>query len=99
MAQRWGNRVCRGASMPFEIVVVRFAGFTDYDLRQCDAAEGDAPDYSSSLDNHSGELVELTIEGQRRTFLVGIVAADHRPNSNEPPWSTFFVIEMVSVPA
>ena len=96
MVQRWGNTACRGESMPFEIEVVRISGFTDYDLRQCDAAEGVAPDYSSSLDNHSGELVELTIEGQRRSFLVGIVAADHRPSSNEPPWSTFFVIEMVS---
>ena len=96
MVRRWGNTACRGESMPFEIEVVRFSGFTDYDLRQCDAAEGAAPDHSSSLDNHSGELVELTIEGQNRSFLVGVVAADHRPNTNEPPWSTFFVIEMVS---
>ena len=82
--------------MPFEIEVVRFSGFTDYDLRRCDAAEGAAADYTSSLDNHSGELVELMIEGQRRSFLVGIVAADHNPKSKEPPWSTFFVLEMVS---
>ena len=96
MVRRWGNTVCRGESMPFEIVVVRFSGFTDYDLRRCDAAEGAAADYTSSLDNHSGELVELMIEGQRRSFLVGIVAADHNPKSKEPPWSTFFVLEMVS---
>lgn len=96
MVRRWGNTVCRGQSMPFEIEVVRLSGFTDYDLRRCNAAEGGAPDYSSSLDNHSGELVELTIEGERRSFLIGVVAADHRPNPNEPPWSTFFVIEMVS---
>ena len=96
MVRRWGNTACRGESMPFEIEVVRFSGFTDYDLRQCDAAEGAAPDHFSSLDNHSGELVKLTIEDQERSFLVGVVAADHRPNPNEPPWSTFFVIEMVS---
>ena len=40
--------------------------------------------------------VKLTIEDQERSFLVGVVAPDHRPNPNEPPWSTFFVIEMVS---
>ena len=97
MVRRWGNTVCRGESMPFEIEVVRFSGFTDYDLRRCDTTEGSEPDYSSSLDNHSGELVELTIEGKRRSFLVGVVAANHRPNPPEPPWSTFFVIEIEMV--
>ena len=101
MERRWGNRECRGESMPFEIEAVRFHGFADYDLRRCDAAEGAEVDHSSSLDNDDGELVELTIEGERRSFLIAVVGADHRPpqehsNQNEPPWSSFLVIEMES---
>ena len=101
MERQWGNTVCRGESMPFVIEAVRFRGFADYDLRRCDAAEGAEPDHSSSLASGDGELVELTIEGERRSFLIAVVAADHRsplerPDPNEPPWSTFLVIEMES---
>lgn len=96
MVRRWGNTTCRGASMPFEIEALRFNGFADYDLRRCDATEGAPPDHSSSLASGDGELVTLTIEGNRRNFLIAVVAADHRANPNEPPWSTFFVTEMVS---
>lgn len=90
MVRRWGNTTCRGASMPFEIEALRFNGFADYDLRRCDAPEGAPPDHSSSLASGDGELVTLTIEGNRRSFLIAVVAADHRANLNEPPWSTFF---------
>ncbi len=101
MQRHWGNTECRGESMPFEIEAVRFRGFADYDLRRCDAAEGAKPDHSSSLASGDGELVELVIEGERRSFLVAVVAADHRspqdrPDPKEPPWSTFLVIEMES---
>ena len=96
MVRRWGNTMCRGASMPFEIEAIRFSGFADYDLRQCDAQESAPPDHSSSLASGDGELVTLTIEGERRSFLIAVVAADHRANPNEPPWSTFFVTEMIS---
>ena len=99
--RRWGNTECRGESMPFEIEVVRLYGFTDYDLRRCDAGEGAGVDYSSSLNNDHGELVELMIQGERRRFLIVVVAADHRPpverqEPNLPPWSSFLVIEMES---
>ena len=93
MERRWGNTECRGESMPFEIEAVRFNGFADYDLRRCDAADGAEPDHTSSLDNDVGELVELTIEGERRSFLIAVVGADHQ---NEPLWSSFLVIEMQS---
>ena len=101
MERRWGNTECRGGNMPFEIEVVRFHEFTDYDLRRCDDAEGAEAYYSSSLDNDAGELLELTIEDRRRRFLIAVVGADHRPpqerpDSNEPPWSSFLVIEMES---
>ncbi len=101
MERRWGNTECRGESMPFEIEVVRFHEFADYDLRRCDAVEGAEANYSSSLDNDTGELLELTIEGRRRHFLIAVVGADHRPpqerpDPNEPPWSSFLVIEMES---
>ena len=82
----WGNTECRGESMPFEIEAVRFNGFADYDLRRCDAADGAEADLTSSLDNDAGELVELTIEGERRSFLIAVVGADHQ---NEPLWSSF----------
>ena len=93
MERRWGNTECRGESMPFEIEAVRFNGFADYDLRRCDAADGAEADLTSSLDNDAGELVELTIEGERRSFLIAVVGADHQ---NEPLWSSFLVIEMQS---
>ena len=96
MVRRWGNTTCRGASMPFEIEALRFNRFADYDLRRCDAPEGAPPDHSSSLASGDGELVTLTIEGNRRSFLIAVVAADHRVNPYEPPWSTFFVTEMIS---
>ena len=81
-----------------KIEAVRFRGFADYDLRCCDGAEGAKPDHSSSLASGDGELV---VEGERRSFLVAVVAADHRspqdrPDPKEPPWSTFLVIEMES---
>ena len=86
----------------FEIEAVRFHGFTDYDLRRCDAAAGSEADNSSSLNNDDGELVELMIEGKRRSFLIAVVGADHRPRQersdpSKPPWSSFLVIEMESV--
>ena len=93
---RRGNTMFRGASMPFEIEAIRFSGFADYDLRRCDAQESAPPDHSSSLASGDGELVTLTIEGERRSFLIAVVAADQRANPNEPPWSTFFVTEMIS---
>ena len=105
MVRRWGNRVCRGTrSMPFEIEVMRFyqvssadsRGLADYDLRRCDAPDEARPDHSSSLANGDGELISLTIEGRRRSFLIAVVAADHRPNLDIPRWSTFFVTEIVS---
>ena len=99
--RRWGNTECRGESMPFEIEVVRLYGFTDYDLRRCDGGAGAGVDYSSSLNNDHGELVELMIQSERRRFLIVVVAADHRPpgerqEPNLPPWSSFLVIEMES---
>ena len=78
--------------MPFQIEVVRFSGFADYDLRRCNAAPGAQPDHSSSLRSGQGELVLLTIQGQPRSFLIAVVAADHQSN---PPWSTFFAVEML----
>ena len=53
-----------------------------YDIRRCDAAEGAEVDYSSSLRNDDGELVELPIKGERRHFLIAVVGADHRPRRN-----------------
>ena len=91
MDQRWGNTECRGLSMPFQIEVVRFNGFADYDLRRCDAEAGAPPDHSSSLRSGEGELVLLTILGQQRSFVIAVVGADHRSNT---PWSAFLAIEM-----
>ena len=92
MKRRWGNTICRGKSMPFEIKVVRFQdGFADYDLTRCDAPAESKPDHSSSLASGDGEIVKLKMKGEHRSFLVAIVAADHR---HDPPWSTFLVIEM-----
>ena len=66
-------------------------GFANYDLRRCDAVCGAEADYSSRFNNDDGELVELAIEGKRRSFLIVVVDADHRPppqersDPNEPP--------------
>ncbi len=66
-------------------------GFADYDLTSCGAGEGATPGHSSSLASGDGELVELTIEGRRRSFLIAVVAADHQ---SDPLWSSFLAIEM-----
>ena len=89
--RRWGNTRCRGTSMPFEIEVVRFQGFTDIDLRRCDAPENAEADHHLQLENRAAELVRLTIENEQRTFLIAVVAADHQAN---PPWSRFVVFEI-----
>ncbi len=93
MDRRWGNTECRGLSMPFQIEVVRFNGFADYDLRRCDAEAGAPPNHSSSLRSGEGELVLLTILGQQRSFVIAVVGADHRSST---PWSAFLAIEMVA---
>ena len=99
MERRWGNTECRGESMPFEIEAVRFENeFTFYDLRRCDTTQRAKADHSSALQSHRAELVELEIEGNERSFVIAVLAVDHRSSSdlNSPPWSTFLVIEMES---
>lgn len=93
LSSSWGDSgSCRGMSMPFLIEVKRFHdGFADYDLTSCGTSGGAAPDHSSSLKSGVGELVDLTIEGRKRNFLIAVVAADHRKS---PLWSSFLAIEM-----
>ena len=93
LARRWGNVECSGAGMPFEIEALRFYGFTDYSLRLCDSPEDAGSDHTSTLNNRAAELVVLTVQNRKRTFLIGVVAADHQ---SEPPWSTFVAFEMLS---
>lgn len=93
LARRWGNAECSGAGMPFEIEALRFYGFTDYALRLCDSPEDAGPDHASTLNNRAAELVALTVQNRERTFLIGVVAADHQSN---PAWSTFVAFEMRS---
>jgi len=91
--RRWGNTECRGRSMPFQIEVVEFRGYADYDLRRCGAASNAGPDHSSSLSSGQGEFVPLTIQDQHRIFMIAVVGADHQSN---PPWSAFLAIEIVA---
>lgn len=91
LARRWGE--CSGAGMPFEIEARRFYGFTDYALRLCDSPEDAEPDHVSTLNNRAAEIVRLTVQDRRRTFLVGVVAADHR---SDPQWSRFIAFEIHS---
>jgi hypothetical protein len=60
-----------------------------YELRPCDAG----PDTASALKNDEGELMMLTIGGEKRAFLIAVIEAVH---TESPPWSSFVVIEMKS---
>ena len=88
----WGFEECLGKGLPMRLRVDRFYdGFTVYEVLPC----GSTQPTRSSLASKQAELHHFTIQGRRRSFVIAIVAADHRTS---PFWSSFLVIEMVERP-
>ena len=87
--REWGSSRCLGTRMPLLIQVNRFEdGFADYEVSPCNSDQR----VESSLRPGQGELHRFTINGENRSFVVSVVAADHRTS---PFWSSFLVMEMV----
>ena len=85
----WGLDTCVRNLLPLQIRVDRFyESAAVYNVRPCSSTDS----VKSSLASGEAELHELTIDGRRRTFVIAVVAADHRTS---PYWSSFLVIEMV----
>ncbi|MXZ32755.1 MAG: hypothetical protein F4Z20_05140 [Gammaproteobacteria bacterium] len=87
--REWGSRRCLGTRMPLLVQVNRFEDdFADYEVSPCDSDQR----VESSLRPGQGELHRFTIDGESRSFVIAVVAADHRTS---PFWSSFLVMEMV----
>ena len=85
----WGLDHCVRNLLPLQLRVDRFYESSAlYEIRPCDSDEA----IRSSLVSGTAELHQLTIEGRRRSFVIAVVASDHRAS---PFWSSFMVIEMV----
>jgi len=91
--REWGSSGrCLGKRLPMLLRAERFdGGYADYSLFACGTADESTADYQSSLAPHQSELVELTIDGDRRNFLISVLAANHQ---DQPLWSSFLVTEM-----
>ena len=91
--REWGSSDrCLGRRLPMLLRAERFdGGYADYSLFTCDTADESTADYQSSLAPGQSEFVELTIDGDRRNFLISVLAANHQ---EQPLWSSFLVTEM-----
>lgn len=86
----WGLDRCVRNMLPLQLSVAQFyESAAVYEMSPCDSDQT----VRSSLKPGQAELHQITVEGRRRTFVVAVVAADHRTS---PFWSSFLVIEMVS---
>ena len=91
--REWGSSGrCLGKRLPMLLRAERFgSSYADYSLFACGKADKLTADHQSSLAPGQSELVELTIEGDRRNFLISVLAANHQ---EQPFWSSFLVTEM-----
>ena len=89
----WGSSGrCLGKRLPMRLRAERFdSSYADYSLFACGTADESTADHHSSLAPGQSELVELTIDGDRRNFLISVLAANHQ---EQPFWSSFLVTEM-----
>lgn len=89
--REWGSSRCLGTRMPLLIQVNRFEDdFADYEVSPCDSDQR----VESSLRPGQAELHRFTMNGEDRSFVVSVVAADHQTS---PFWSSFLVMEMVPI--
>ncbi len=85
----WGLKQCVRNLLPLQLSVERFyESSAVYEVRPCDSDET----IRSSLSSGTAELHQLMIEDRLRSFVIAVVAADHRTS---PFWSSFLVIELV----
>ncbi len=91
--REWGSSGrCLGKRLPMRLRAERFdSSYADYSLFTCGTADESTADHQSSLASGQSELVELTIEGFRRNFLISVLAANHQ---EQPLWSSFLVTEL-----